>query len=150
MSTLVHLDPRQTAAVVQTVPGGAGNVQDIYPLTSSQAGLLFHHLLSECGGAYTRSTLLELRSAVHLEALIAALQHSIDRHDILRSAILWEQLPQPVQVVYRRAVLPVERLAPVDDRDALGLATAQRWELRRAPLMRLRVIPSTAGDRLFA
>ena len=34
----------------------------------------------------------------------------INRHAVLRSAVLWEKLPQPVQVVYRFAALSVEDL----------------------------------------
>jgi hypothetical protein len=54
---LVALDRQQFASVVLAVPGGADNVQDIYPLSPLQEGMLFHHLLKGQGDTYVLSKL---------------------------------------------------------------------------------------------
>ena len=57
----------------------------------------------------------------------------VDRHDVLRTAVLWEDLPEPRQVVWRRAPLSVDEVAA----DEVGRV---RWiDVRRAPLLRLTV-----------
>jgi amino acid adenylation domain-containing protein len=145
MLPLVELDQAQIEAVLLSVPGGAGNVQDVYPLSPAQQGILFHRLLGENGDPYVLSTLFQVDSRARLDALIDALQRVIDRHDILRTAVIWEGLPVAVQVVYRRASLPVEDLAPEPTRDPLERLNEfmeplqQQLDIRRAPLSRLLV-----------
>ena len=80
----------------------------------------------------------------------------IDRHDILRTAVLWEQLPQPVQVVYRQASLPVEEITLEPDRDPIEQLKErmrperQRLDLRQAPLLRLQVAADPHSAQWYA
>ena len=157
MLPLVDLDPEQIDQIVRTVPGGAANVQDIYPLAPLQEGILFHHVLNEQGGdIYIVATLLSVSSRDRLEELIGALQEAIDRHDILRTAVLWRHLPRPAQVVYRRAVLPVEVLTLLGSHDQLAQLQEQmrperqRVDLQRAPLMRLQVAADPHSTQWYA
>jgi hypothetical protein len=156
MLTLVSLTPAQIDAIVRSIPGGAANIQDVYPLAPLQEGILFHHLLDESGGdAYVLSMVLELSCRERLDELLEALQLTIDRHDVLRTAILWTELPRAVQVVHRRAALPVEYVAldpgrePLEQLQEWVRPEQQRLNLQRAPLMRAQVAGDPAGERHY-
>jgi amino acid adenylation domain-containing protein len=156
MLPLVELEVEHIQRIVQSVPGGAANIQDIYPLTPLQEGLLFHHLLDQrSGDTYILPIALSVCSRERLEALIAALQGVIDRHDVLRTAVLWEQLPRPIQVVYRHVTLPVQDIALDRDRDPMEEVLEwvkperQRLDLRQAPLIRLRVAADPYSEQWY-
>jgi amino acid adenylation domain-containing protein/thioester reductase-like protein len=157
MLPLVNLEQEQIDRIQRAIPGGAANIQDIYPLTPLQEGLLFHHMLSHEGGdTYVVATLLALPSRASLNAFTAALQWVIDRHDMLRTAIMWEELPLPVQVVHRKATVQVEHLVLERGREVIEQMRErmhpdrQKLDLRQAPLMRLQVAVDAETDRWYA
>ncbi|MEL4170496.1 condensation domain-containing protein, partial [Pseudomonas sp. ZS001] len=153
MLPLVTLSQGEIEQIVADVPGGAGNVQDIYPLSSLQEGILFHHLLQSEGDAYLMRTVVTFARRQLLDNFLAAVQVVIDRHDILRTALRWQGLPQPVQVVHRQARLPVVALECAPGEDALQVLRDHtdthhlRLDLQRAPLIAAYIIHDEPGDQ---
>ena len=132
----------------------AENVQDIYPLAPLQEGMFFHHLLGRKGDPYLMASLTSFDSHSRLEGYLSALQAVIGRHDILRTAVMWEGVSEPVQVVLRKVVLPVEE---VELDSTLGDVAEQLYErfnprrsridVQQAPLLRVYVAEDKENGR---
>jgi amino acid adenylation domain-containing protein len=75
------------------------NIEDIYPLSPMQQGMLFHSLLAPESGAYIVQSCYEVQGSLNLIAFEQAWQQVINRHSILRTAFVWENLEKPLQVV---------------------------------------------------
>src|SRR5262249_48469219 len=140
MLPLIQLSEPEIAMIVNRVPGGAGNVQDIYPLSPLQSGILFHHLAAEESDPYLYALLLSFDSRARVDAYLEALTAVISRHDILRTAVLWEELPEPVQVVWRKAALSVEEVkldtVAGETGKELYARRPQRMDVGQAPMLR--------------
>ncbi|WP_446326070.1 amino acid adenylation domain-containing protein [Burkholderia pseudomallei] len=155
--TLVALSQESIDALVAKVEGGAANVQDIYPLAPLQEGILFHHLMSGESDPYVLSGVLAFRSREVMERFVSALQQVIDRHDILRTGFFWEGLEQPVQVVQRRATLPVS-VVELDAREGDIVRQLEtrfdsrgyRMDVSRAPLMHVHAACDGEHERWVA
>ncbi|MEE1744236.1 condensation domain-containing protein, partial [Streptomyces sp. JV184] len=154
MVTLAELTPADLDRIVEAVPGGAANIADIYPLAPLQEGIFFHHLLDAEQGrdVYIVPTVLGFDSRQRVDEFVTALQRVVDRHDILRTAVLWENLSQPLQVVQRQATLPVHEvtLAPTTDGDTpaqLLAACPASMDIRLAPMLDVTITHDVGGDR---
>ncbi|HEX7184129.1 MAG TPA: non-ribosomal peptide synthase/polyketide synthase [Thermoanaerobaculia bacterium] len=129
------------------VLGAERGIEDVYPLSPLQQGMLFHTLSSPGSQAYFEQFSYCLRGELDTAAFRRAWQHVVDRHPILRSSFLWEGLREPMQMVHQKAALPWEELdwrGSADPQHLLEkhLAADRRrsFELARAPLMRLTLI----------
>jgi hypothetical protein len=151
---LIDLTQEHIDSVVKTVPGGSSNVQDIYPLAPLQEGILFHHLMAQQGDPYILWIQKSFADRPTLDRYVNALNAVIARHDILRTAIIWEGLPEPVQVVWRQAPIAAQETSfdPANGDIAEQIKARfdprhYRLDVRRAPMMQLHIAHDPVKDR---
>jgi len=151
---LSGLDATALAALRSERPA----LEDAYPLSSLQQGLLFHGLIDPAGGAYVNQLVVEADGPFEPDSFAAAWQDTVAANPILRTAFRWEGADRPLQLVERTATLPVARRdwsdLTEDARDAaltafLAEDRARGFALDRAPLMRLALIRCAAGRWLL-
>lgn len=135
-----------------------GNVEDFYPLSPIQQGLLIHALDAPDADVYCGQLLCQLSGGLDVPAFENAWQQVIQRHAILRTRFVWEGLKEPVQVVQRQGAI---RLALHDWRELSPDAQTHQLEQRRqgdraqgftlsqAPLMRLTLMRMAEQDYQF-
>ncbi|MBS9426295.1 amino acid adenylation domain-containing protein, partial [Photorhabdus caribbeanensis] len=152
MLPLIELTQSEIDHIVEQVPGGVTNIQDIYALSPLQDGILFHHLLANEGDPYLLVSQMVFADRSLLDRYLAAVQQVVNRHDILRTAFVWQGLSEPAQVIWRQAQLPVIKLAldsvdgPIHDQLAqLFDPRRYRIDLQRAPLLHFVVAQEDDG-----
>ncbi|MFG1478725.1 amino acid adenylation domain-containing protein [Xanthobacter sp. V4C-4] len=128
-------------------------IEDLYPLTPTQQGILFHALDDASGGGAYVNQLRVTLSGLDADRFAAAFARAVGRHDVLRTGFLWTaDLGAPLQAVRRQVPFAVRVTAPVDaaGRDALASAERERgFALDDAPLMRLCLAPLADGAHLL-
>jgi amino acid adenylation domain-containing protein len=132
----------------QKLPAGLQikNIQDIYELTPVQQGILFHSLYAPELGLYVFQTRIALQGVINVEAFEQAWQQVVERHTILRTSFHWQDLEQPLEVVYKKVKVPLQQ------QDWRGMDTHEQqrqlksflasdrncgFDLSQIPLMRL-------------
>ncbi|NTX63938.1 non-ribosomal peptide synthase/polyketide synthase [Myxococcus sp. CA051A] len=134
------------------------NIEDLYPLSPLQGGMLFHAIAEPGEGLYFNQLVCELRGQLDVDAFIQAWRGAVAAHPALRTALVWDDVDEPVQVVLREVELPVR----VEDwRDLSADAFEARlstfleqdrregFDLSRAPLIRLTLLRSAADAYRF-
>ena len=84
------------------------NVEDIYPLTPTQAGILFHTLQAPHSGVHFQQYTCELVGSINIGIFRRIWEEAVSRHPVLRTAFVWEGLNEPLQVVRQKVDMPFE------------------------------------------
>ncbi|WP_175701553.1 non-ribosomal peptide synthetase [Burkholderia ambifaria] len=138
-----------TQAAIERAPLDWRTIDDVYPLSPMQQGILFHALFAPGHASYVNQ-LVATATALDADRLAAAFGASVARHDILRTSVMPDEAA-PLQCVHRHAQMPVEQLdwrTRGDTFDAdfdawLAADRARGFDWREPPLMRLTLIRVT-------
>ncbi|NMK46414.1 non-ribosomal peptide synthetase, partial [Achromobacter sp. Bel] len=122
----------------------AATLEDVYPVSPVQEGMIFHSLESPGSGLYVNQLSVPV-DHIDVARFAQAWRVLVARHPVLRTGILWQGgLARPLQLVYREveAVVPVMDWRGQDASDARIAAFAQAeltrdFDYARAPLARV-------------
>ncbi|MCU1268103.1 MAG: putative linear pentadecapeptide gramicidin synthetase LgrB [Acidobacteria bacterium] len=106
LSNLAVKDVTATLASVFPAPA----VEGTFPLSPTQAGMLFHSLLAPDAGIYLEQIILRLEGELDVRLFQNAWQKVVDHHEILRTSFSWEGQERPVQIVHRQVTMPFQIL----------------------------------------
>ena len=140
------------------LPVRPSDLEDLYPLSPVQEGMLFHTLYEEESDVYIDQLSILLGPGSDDRLFEQAWKRVAQERTILRSSVLWEGLERPLQAVRRRHRAALERLdwsglpqEREEDQLTRFLQSDRRrgFELAQGPLMRLSWIRLSGGRARF-
>ncbi|MEC2450454.1 amino acid adenylation domain-containing protein, partial [Bacillus cereus] len=129
-----------------------GDVIDIYGLSPLQKGILFHTLYDqddEHSFSYIVQVGFLLGGQLDVDTFEKAWEYVINRHEVLRSVFVWEEVEKPLQAVYQRLPFTIHQedwsTYPHEERvkklqQFLNVDRRKGFLLDEAPLMRVTAI----------
>jgi amino acid adenylation domain-containing protein len=149
---------RMSTTYIELKEPQLANLEDIYPLSPMQQGMLFHTIYSPDSGLYFEQSLFTIKGDLDISAFAGAWRSVVERYSILRTSFLWEGLAKPMQVVHGRVRLPFEEqdwshLSAEYQETQLSKYVAEDrargFELTTAPLIRLALFKLSEDHHRF-
>ncbi|PGY02519.1 condensation domain-containing protein, partial [Bacillus thuringiensis] len=78
-----------------------GEIENVYPLTPMQKGMLFHSLLNSQSEAYFEQATFDVQGSMNVKAFVQSLEQLVQRHAIFRTNFMSDWNDEPLQIVYR-------------------------------------------------
>ncbi|MBD1879528.1 non-ribosomal peptide synthetase [Coleofasciculus sp. FACHB-T130] len=126
----------------QKLPNG---IEDAYPLTKLQAGMLFHSEYSPETAVYHDIVSFQVQATFDLEPLQTAIKSLISRHAVLRTCFDLTTFKEPLQLIYQAVEVPlqVEDWRHSEQADALTnwfeIEKSRNFDWTRPPLLKFQV-----------
>ncbi|CAH0352358.1 non-ribosomal peptide synthetase [Aquabacterium sp. CECT 9606] len=109
-----RLSDHLSAELIQRLALSEADIEDAYPLSPTQEGMLFHTIESAGSGLYVNQRSLDVQG-LDPRRLESAWRAMVQRHPILRTAFIWQPgMERAVQIVRRRADAAITSLTQLD------------------------------------
>ncbi|WP_130932190.1 non-ribosomal peptide synthetase [Pseudomonas sp. Sample_24] len=95
---------------LDALPVPAAVIEDVYPLTPMQEGMLLHTLLEPGTGLYYMQDRYRINSELDPQRFTQAWQAVIARHEALRASFCWNVGEDMLQVIHKPGTTPIEYL----------------------------------------
>jgi amino acid adenylation domain-containing protein len=125
------------------------NVEDVYVASPLQQGLIFHGLLAPESSAYSVQIICDLEGKLDVAVLRRAWQCVFERHSVLRTCFVWEDVGEALQVVRKEIELPWReidwrRMSKEEQEKRMQSVVEEdrrkRFEFSQAPLVRISLV----------
>ncbi|MGE8360383.1 non-ribosomal peptide synthase/polyketide synthase [Pseudomonas sp.] len=127
----------------------AQHIEDVYPLSPLQQGMLFQSLLHQESGVYLMQDRYRIGGPLAVEPFLEAWRRVVAAHPALRTSFLWKTQKQPLQVVHRSVGDVVEYIdlqhldaaqQEAHIQDLLQQEQRNGFNLAKPPLIRFRLV----------
>ncbi|WP_050577288.1 non-ribosomal peptide synthetase [Pseudomonas cremoricolorata] len=134
---------------LDALPMAVRNIDDIFPLSPMQEGLLVHTLLEQHSGIYFMQECYTIREPLDYGLFDAAWQQVVQRYEAVRASFLWNTGGELLQVIHRDTPVKVELLdlshLPLKEAEPhiltlLRLEREAGFDLGKAPPIRFKLI----------
>ncbi|MFJ7885052.1 non-ribosomal peptide synthetase [Pseudomonas sp. NPDC096917] len=88
-------------AQLDSLPVAAGLIEDVYPMTPMQEGMLLHTLLQPGTGLYFMQDRYRINSVLDTQRFAQAWQAVVARHEALRASFCWNAGEGMLQIIHR-------------------------------------------------
>ncbi|WP_367387462.1 non-ribosomal peptide synthase/polyketide synthase [Bacillus vallismortis] len=126
----------------------AGEIENVYPLTPMQKGMLFHSLLDEDSHSYFEQASFDLQGELKIDCFKASLERLFETYAVFRTRFYSGWNDTPLQIVYKTQKPQIHFADLRDIEEHLredAIAAYQRedkakgFDLARDPLMRIAI-----------
>ncbi|MDX1699853.1 MAG: condensation domain-containing protein, partial [Melioribacteraceae bacterium] len=135
------------------------NIEDFYPLTPLQAGMLFHTLAESEDGIYVEQFKCIISGEFNINAFKESWHYVVRNHQILRSSFIYENIKEPIQVVHRKVEICFNEinLEDIDEKakklqvkKILNNEITEGFDFSKPPLMKFVIIKLSEDKIQFA